>query len=74
MIYRLVWGNPFYVFLLILFRHIHIITQAHTIHCRKVLYLNQITLLMLIPPPAPPPPPATADGYKETHLSVPGSS
>lgn len=50
MIYRLVWGNPFHVYLLILFRHIHIITQAHTINRRKVLYLHQITLLMLIFP------------------------
>lgn len=50
MIYRLVWGNPFHVYLLILFRHIHIITQAHTINRRKVLYLNQITLFMLISP------------------------
>lgn len=49
-LWTFVWGNPFYIYLLILFRHIHIITQAHTINCKKGLYLNQITLLMLISP------------------------
>lgn len=73
MIYRLVWGNPFYVSLLILFRHTHTQNNLGTRHQLQ---------RSLVPQPDhiahaifhPPVPPATADGCKEIHLSLPGRS